>query len=102
MPCSNATSDNCAARPEDEAASPATKCWRCSKRVCGPCSSIRTISVSSRRVRVCDNCLASEPDGEAKVLLRRYHERGSTDVDLAGCRAELAAKRAVLAAARYG
>jgi hypothetical protein len=77
-------------------------CYRCGTGVCRFCSSMQVGLVvganqmTRRRLRICDLCLAHEPQGEARVLLRRYHEADYPETTLADCEAEIAAQRAYL------
>jgi hypothetical protein len=98
--CECASSIHCEAPPYSCEGNPAlrTECYRCGLPVCKACSSIRrTRRVGGHgKARLCDNCLEYEPDGEAKVLLRRYHEAGYPKVTLAMTKAEVAGKRTAL------
>lgn len=87
--CDTATSTDCVgpARERGDDIRLLT-CYRCGANTCTACSSLQPASIlvgdrlRVRDVRMCDNCLEREPDGQARVLLRRYHEAGHTNVTI--------------------
>lgn len=99
--CETVTSPNCMAsvrEPGDGIRG--LRCYRCGLGTCEDCSSIQPGKVMrggrsvNGHVRMCDNCLAQEPDGEARVLLRRHHEAGYPDVTIEQVRAYIASAKA--------
>lgn len=60
-------------------------CYRCGLVGCADCVTppvtIMTTARVRRRVRLCDECLVSEPDGLVLVALRGYHRAGYDAVD---------------------
>lgn len=89
MACSAVTSDQCT-HPANliGVTTPRPRCYECGQAVCLPCSSLRT--VRGRRARICDNCLSRHDDGEALVLLRRFHQAGYPTTTLDDCRRQVA------------
>lgn len=99
--CDSVSSPHCTGNLGSEAPEGMRTCYRCGLDVCTECSSLQRARVVSRRagarrlmtvrvIRLCDRCLGDEPDGEARVLLRRYHEAGYPQTTLADCQAEVA------------
>jgi hypothetical protein len=55
---------------------------------------------SGRKVRVCDDCLGQDSDGEARVMLRHHLAAGYPDFTLAKAKQAVAARHRTPAAQR--
>jgi hypothetical protein len=78
MSCSNVSSNFCEAPANlDPPRTPRTRCVRCGQPVCKECSGIEPDEFhAGGKVRVCDECLGQETDGEARVMVRHYRSAG--------------------------